>query len=345
MLCAAGFLAVSLILWRRLSASRASLAEARRKTRDQASKYQAIFQAAGEGIFLSRPSGELIEANPAFVHVFGCKDIDELMAWAGPNLGVLYKNPEDRRLLVDQVLTQGRELGREVRMRKIGGQVIWTRLSVTRHLDRDSGEVLLLGVLQDITDQRQCMLDLEYRATRDPLTGLPNRHLFLDRMAKTLANAKRHGRKVGLLFIDLNDFKCINDAFGHQVGDQVLQTVGERILRRTREADTAARIGGDEFAVILDNVDGEQAAAKVAWEMGAMIRRPYVLDSVEYSVGASIGICMFPDDGEDGHSLLRLSDQAMYMAKGQGRDYCFCSELNGLEQEPAEQDGDRGGRS
>lgn len=327
-------LACILVLWRRLAAAGRRLDEEKGKLEEQASKYQALFQAAGEGIFLTTPEGKLIEANPAFWSVFGCQSQEELETWLGGDLAGLYKNPEDRRLIVEKVLDQGRDAGREVRMRRVDGRVIWVRLTVTLHVDRDSGDKLLLGVLQDVTDQRQCMLDLEYRATRDPLTGLPNRYLFMDRLAKTLANARRHERTIGLLFIDLNDFKLINDAYGHQVGDQVLQKVGERILRRTREADTAARIGGDEFAVILDQVTGAESAAKVAWEMATMIRRPYVLDNRGYSVGASIGICLFPDDGTDPYALLRLADQAMYQAKTEKRDFCFCSEL--LQHAPEE---------
>jgi diguanylate cyclase (GGDEF)-like protein/PAS domain S-box-containing protein len=293
----------------------------------QANKYQSIFQNAGEGIFLSTPEGALIEANPAFVKTFGCHSLDALMQWAGADLSLAYKKESDRASMVEYVRTRERYLAENLRMVKVDGQEFWARLSVTLHIDQNSGRELFLGVLQDVTDQRLNMLDLEYRATRDALTRLPNRRLFMDRLNNAMARAKRHGRLVGVLFIDLNGFKGVNDLYGHLAGDRVLQQVGERILRRTRASDTSARIGGDEFAMILDQVQDREAAAKVASSVGAIISRPYLVDEKECRLGASIGVGIYPTDGEDAQTLLRLADQAMYRAKSQGRGFCFCSEL------------------
>lgn len=327
LLISAASLLLLVIMASRLARLKTLLSQAEHRAVAQASKYQSIFQNAGEGIFLSTPEGTLIEVNPAFVKTFGCKNLDALMQWAGIDLRLAYKKESDRASMVEQARRQGGYTGQDVRMVRADGREFWARLSVTLHIDQNSGRELLLGVLQDVTAQRLSMLDLEYRATRDALTRLPNRYLFMDRLNKTLSKAKRHGRLVGVLFIDLNDFKGVNDVHGHLAGDRVLQQVGERILHRTRASDTSARIGGDEFAMILDQVQDKEAAAAVAETVGEIISQPYVVDEKECRLGASIGVCIYPTDGEDAQTLLSLADRAMYRAKSQGRRFCFCSEL------------------
>ncbi len=152
----------------------------------------------------------------------------------------------------------------------------------------------------------------------DRLTGLANRNLFGDRVAQALAMAKRQKKKIFLLYIDLDRFKPINDSFGHEAGDSVLQEVGKRLMASVRASDTAARIGGDEFVVVLQNIDDKRQAAAAAKKLLSSIQRPFVFKGCEHSVDASIGISCFPDDGEDMDALMKKADAAMYHGEKSG---------------------------
>jgi diguanylate cyclase (GGDEF)-like protein len=149
----------------------------------------------------------------------------------------------------------------------------------------------------------------------DKLTGLVNRNLFQDRMTQALTMAKRQKKKVALLYIDLDRFKPINDNFGHEAGDTVLQEVARRLMSSVRQSDTVARIGGDEFVVVLQRIENKQDAAPLAQKIITSMRNPFVAKGREHSVGASIGISIFPDDGEDMDTLLKNADAAMYRVK------------------------------
>ncbi|MBA4422751.1 MAG: hypothetical protein C0390_06555 [Syntrophus sp. (in: bacteria)] len=151
----------------------------------------------------------------------------------------------------------------------------------------------------------------------DKLTGLVNRNLFQDRLTQALTMAKRQKKKFALLYIDLDRFKPINDAFGHEAGDTALQEVAGRLMATVRESDTVARIGGDEFVVILQSIQDKQEAAPLARKILSAIQHPFMVKGVERSVGASIGISCFPDDGEDMDALLKNADAAMYRVKNQ----------------------------
>jgi diguanylate cyclase (GGDEF)-like protein len=174
--------------------------------------------------------------------------------------------------------------------------------------------------------------ELRYRelAHHDALTGLPNRILFEDRLQEALHRARRHGRIVGLLFIDLDRFKDINDSLGHGAGDQLLKAVTARLKHSLRESDTVARLGGDEFTVLLDELGTTQSAGDVAAKLRSTLAAPFMLGEHQVTVTASIGISCFPQDGPDPLALLKNADAAMYRAKDQGRDgfQFFSSQMN-----------------
>jgi diguanylate cyclase (GGDEF)-like protein/PAS domain S-box-containing protein len=191
-----------------------------------------------------------------------------------------------------------------------------------------SGSVSFLGSARDITQRNQALALMEFQASHDALTGLPNRTLFLDRLALAVSQASRNGQKLAVFFIDLNDFKAVNDTHGHRVGDELLQQVAESLKQCLREGDTLARYGGDEFTVMLPTIDVKQDAATVAYKLLKTLDTPFLLDGVgiRLSVGSSIGIAMFPDDGIDVGSLLERADQAMYGVKQAGKnDFHFYS--------------------
>jgi len=162
---------------------------------------------------------------------------------------------------------------------------------------------------------RQEAAQAHHFAYHDQLTGLPNRSLLLDRLRQAMAQAARQHKQVGLLLLDLDDFKSVNDRLGHAAGDTVLQQVAERLLACIRSCDTACRYGGDEFVIMLPEIDGRASADAVAHKIGTRLVAPYVLDDRVIVVTASIGIAIYRADGRDGSELIREADTAMYLAK------------------------------
>jgi diguanylate cyclase (GGDEF)-like protein/PAS domain S-box-containing protein len=172
----------------------------------------------------------------------------------------------------------------------------------------------------DITERKRAEEQLKYSALHDSLTGLPNRRLFEDRLDQAIKTAKRSEEQAALLYLDLDGFKTVNDLYGHDVGDIVLRDAAVRIQSCIRISDTAARIGGDEFVVILQDVAGREGARMVSRKIVDAIHQPFMVSSQECRVGVSIGISLFPDDGNDPKILMKIADQAMYEVKKQGRE-------------------------
>lgn len=181
---------------------------------------------------------------------------------------------------------------------------------------RSSGEVM---VFRDVSAARAQTEQMSHTARHDFLTGLPNRMFFEDRLANAIAIAPRHHKKVAVLFVDLDGFKHINDSLGHFMGDMLLQSVASRLLECVRGSDTVSRQGGDEFTVLLSEIELPQDAAISARRMLAAIAEPHVLAANELSVTGSIGISIYPEDGEDGRALIQNADTAMYRSKEVGR--------------------------
>ncbi|MFC1749399.1 putative bifunctional diguanylate cyclase/phosphodiesterase, partial [Pseudomonadota bacterium] len=184
-----------------------------------------------------------------------------------------------------------------------------------------------IGIFTDISHLKDNEKKLRYLAFYDVLTGLPNRQLFQDRYEHELVNAKRHKTIVALLFIDIDNFKHVNDTLGHHIGDKLLKEVANRLQESTREADTVARLGGDEFTIILNYLDTDESISMVARKVVKSIAQPFSISGHDIFVGASIGISLYPEDGEDKEVLLRNADAAMYYAKESGRStFKFFSE-------------------
>jgi diguanylate cyclase len=173
-------------------------------------------------------------------------------------------------------------------------------------------------------------LQMSYKAERDFLTGLPNRALLSDRLAQSMALAIRHCNSLAVLYVDLDNFKDINDSFGHSVGDQLLQSAAKRLEKCIRHSDTVSRQGGDEFVVLLSEVESLQDAACVSEKLIKAMAEPHLIEDHELKVTLSIGISLFPDDAADAEALLTNADTAMYHAKRVGRNCykCFTPEMS-----------------
>lgn len=177
--------------------------------------------------------------------------------------------------------------------------------------------------------------ELDRLASHDTLTGLPNRRLFMDRLTQAMARARRHQSQLALLFIDLDNFKDINDNEGHAAGDDVLKLMSQRMGALVREVDTVARLGGDEFIILLDGADNRDEITQIAQRMVDVLRQPVLYEGKLLQCGASIGISCFPDDATDITELIATADQAMYRAKHSGRNrLCFASPAGQVKSGP-----------
>ena len=197
----------------------------------------------------------------------------------------------------------------------------WVSAVYRPHVDEVTGEISgVIALIRDITERKSAEQQIEYQAYHDSLTGLANRRLFQEHLSIALALAQRRENTAAVLFLDLDHFKVINDSLGHSIGDALLQQVALRLRKAVREGDTVARVGGDEFTIVLQELSEPQEAAIVAQKVLRTIAAPLDISGHRLFVTASIGITLFPADGEDPETLLKNADAAMYRAKSEGRN-------------------------
>jgi len=231
-------------------------------------------------------------------------------------------HPDDRRTF-DEVLQQcvsgTGSLDVEYRVVRPDGSLRWLRTKGDTLLDLQAKPVRVFWIIEDISQRKETDARVRFLAHHDLLTGLPNRSLFQDRLHQAIAAARRMGFHVGVLFIDLDRFKLINDSFGHRVGDALLQAAGERLRHCVREMDTVCRHSGDEYLVALGALREPGEAAVVASKVVQAFDRSFTLEGHQISIGTSVGISIFPEDGQTLDELVRNADAAMYLAKRSGR--------------------------
>lgn len=234
------------------------------------------------------------------------------------------------KTLFDNARQQGQSFTADFKIILEDDTIRYLNQEVQFHHARGDKGIYLSGVVHEITEQKKYEEKLLRQANYDELTGIANRTLYFERLSSVIKIAKRRNEQVAVLFIDLDDFKTINDTYGHITGDELLKKASARLNDLVREADTVARIGGDEFMIILHQIKDAEDAANVADKVLDSLSTVFVLDNVETFIGASIGITVFPYDGEDVMSLHRNADVAMYKAKEKGKNtyQFFTSEMN-----------------
>ncbi|WP_232828979.1 putative bifunctional diguanylate cyclase/phosphodiesterase [Simplicispira lacusdiani] len=293
-------------------------------------RYRHIFEHASEGIFQTTREGQYLAANPALARIYGYATPQELMADLSDIEHRLYVQAGRREVFHRLMKAQGQVLNFESEVFRRDGTRIW--ISENAHIVRGSqGEFLCYeGTVQDITERRRYQAQLERQANHDLLTGLPNRVLLGDRIAQGIARAQRLGYFLALVFIDLDNFKYINDSLGHAAGDELLKVIATRLTGCLRSSDTVARLGGDEFVLLVNDHYRMGSVISLLERVLQDIGRPIVLGGREFHVGASLGVAMYPGDGDDAQQLLKHADVAMYAAKDRGRNnfQFFTRELN-----------------
>jgi diguanylate cyclase (GGDEF)-like protein/PAS domain S-box-containing protein len=258
-------------------------------------------------------AGRVVFVNRTGARRFGAEDAQAL---AGRPLESLLDEASCDLAQAREALDGGRA-GCELAFRRLDGAPLW--LEVHAAPFRDRGKDYVLVIAADVTPRKLAEQQSEFLAHHDALTGLPNRTLFMDRLADAVAEARREGRKVAVLLLDLDHFRHVNDTLGHGVGDRLLVEVAARLRRCARGADTVVRLGGDEFAIVQTEIDTSEQAAALARRAGAALALPAVIDGRQVHTGASIGITLFPDDAGEVGGLLKNADLALYRAKGLAR--------------------------
>lgn len=283
-----------------------------------------VFENAAEAIVVTDEKGNFIQVNPAFSVMSGYAPEEVL----GRPVGILKsdRHPEDFYGQMWRILIRDSRWQGEVWNQRKNGEVFIVWLSISRVAS--SGQPRrFVATLTDITRSKQLEEELRHRAYHDPLTDLPNRALFSDRLRVAISQARRHGRSFALCFIDLDSFKPVNDRYGHAAGDELLVETARRLRTSMRAADTIARLGGDEFAAILIDVGSRREVEEVAARIVADLARPFALEAGTVSISCSIGIALFPEHGADAEALQHSADAVLYAVKESSRNaFRICPE-------------------
>jgi diguanylate cyclase (GGDEF)-like protein/PAS domain S-box-containing protein len=288
-------------------------------------KFRKLTSLSPVGIFQINPAGEIIYVNQRWRQINNIKNQEpDLQSWFSS------VHPEDAptlNKLWHRLVTEHQDMACEVRLVATSGNISWAYIQVTSLHSKDGKLLGFLGSLSDISELKKAQIQMENLAFYDPLTGLANRRLFKNRLAKAVKSVQRTDNSIALLFLDLDQFKRINDTLGHDIGDALLKEIARRLDNNVRENDTVSRIGGDEFTILLTHVNNTNDVRIVAEKILLSLARPFMLNGQEIMSTVSIGITMTPEDSIEPNTLMKNADLAMYRAKELGRNnFQFFSE-------------------
>ncbi|MBC9252478.1 diguanylate cyclase [Pseudomonas alcaligenes] len=277
-----------------------------------------VFESTAEGVMITDLNQRISAVNRAFSEITGYSETEAL----GQSPRLLASGQHDSAFYAamwHQLAAEGHWQG-EIWNRRKNGEIYPEWLTISAVRDQSDSITHFVGVFADISPLKHAQARLDYQAHHDPLTGLPNRLLFESRLNAALTDARTDDRQGAVLFLDLDRFKHINDSLGHPVGDLLLKSIAERLREQLRDIDTVARLGGDEFIVLLPGLHQPRDAERVATKLLACFSPPFQADSHEFFISASIGISLFPEDGNDVATLVKNADAAMYSSKAKGRN-------------------------
>ncbi|HEY9183120.1 MAG TPA: EAL domain-containing protein, partial [Gammaproteobacteria bacterium] len=293
--------------------------------RESEQRFSSTMELAAIGIAHVDSSGRFLYVNPQLCEMLGYTE-QELLAMTVKDVS----HPGDIGATDDMAakLHAGavKSFKTEKRYLRKDGTPVWVGLTVAVKRDRSGTPLYDVSVVEDISGRKRAEERIQYLATHDGLTGLPNRAMFAQLLTLAIETAKRYDRKLAVLFIDLDRFKVINDTLGHEAGDVLLREMAARLRECLRASDVIARLGGDEFVVLLQELNEPTQAAAVARNILQVVMKPVVILGQECRVTASIGICMHPEEGQEDQSVMKNADMAMYLAKEEGKNtYQFFS--------------------
>nr|WP_320012655.1 EAL domain-containing protein [uncultured Desulfobulbus sp.] len=277
-----------------------------------------VFEHSIEGIVVTDQNGTILQVNNAFSKITGYPPQEAI--GENPRLLKSKRHPESfYQTMWQQLLEQGQWAG-EIWNRRKNGEIYPEWLTINAVKNKQGVITNYVSIFHDITELKHQQEALEHQAQHDALTGLPNRVLLHDRLQESLKRMERSEKRVALLFLDVDNFKRINDGFGHTTGDNLLVELAKRLKTQLRTNDTLARQGGDEFLILMAEVDNVQDASIIAMRLLKSLEHPFLHDGVEYYVTASVGITLAPDDGTTSEILIKNADLALYRAKNLGRN-------------------------
>lgn len=278
----------------------------------------AVIQNTAEGVLVTDPDGMMVEVNPAFTRITGYSAEDAI----GVSMGLLTpEGPTDRQQAqMMEVLAETGKWEGELWSRRKDGSLFLERRSIDAVRDASGTTTHYVSVFNDVTEDHHKDEQLRHMACHDPLTGLANRSLLNEHLRMAIAQGKRQHGRAGILFLDLDQFKSINDTLGHDVGDLLLKEVAHRLHSCLRATDTLARLGGDEFVVLLNSIRHPDDCGLLAGKLMEALGKPVEIAGVSLHVNTSIGITVFPDDGDTVEVLMKNADMALYAAKGAGKN-------------------------
>ncbi len=309
--------------------SHAAEFDARRAQVEALARFRTVFEGASIGIVRCDREGHTLEANPALERMLGYT-AEELATMRFADI----THPDDieHNLVLFRELMDGKRdsYQLEKRYHRKDGTVIWSRISAVLEVDEDGAPKSAISMIEDITQRKAAEEELrrqselnEHQALHDALTGLPNRTLFRDRIQQAIFTASREGGRAAVLMMDLDRFKEVNDSLGHHAGDELLKELGDRLQKILRASDTVARLGGDEFGLLLPKHEKPADVISALEKICEALEQPIVLQELPLAIEASIGVALYPDDGEDVDTLLQRADVAMYAAKESNLPYAF----------------------
>ncbi|WP_304932026.1 bifunctional diguanylate cyclase/phosphodiesterase [Herminiimonas sp.] len=304
--------------------------EADEALREAERRYRSIFENAIEGIYQSTPDNGYLAVNPALARMYGYSSPQDLISTLKDIEHQVYVEPKRRIEFMQLMKKNGVVTNFESRIYKRDGEIIWISENA-RAVFSSAGELVFYeGTVEAITERKLHEAEIQFQATHDALTGLPNRTLLYDRMQQAVLHSERYSNITAIAFLDLDQFKFINDSLGHQVGDELLKITAQRLTSCLRESDTVARQGGDEFVLLLTSQTDEDSITQTMQRVLHEVAQPWMANDLEFRITCSIGVTLCPDDGRDVETLLKNADSAMYKAKELGRNnfQYFAAEMN-----------------